>query len=153
MHRLVLAFTGSDAKYCPDRMRRGGGRLCATIRGMPAADCLPRLTKICLALPDAAREVCHGHATFTVRKKVFAYFLNNHHGDGIVSIACKALPGDNKSLAAAQPERFYLPAYVGPRGWVALRLDRGKVDWDEVAELVKLSYRMSAPKTLLKKLS
>lgn len=109
---------------------------------------LTRLSQICLALPEAAREDCNGHASFTVRKKTFAYFLNNHHGDGIVSVAGKALPGDNSALASAQPRRFYLPAYIGPRGWVALRLDTGKVEWDEVSELVALSYRLTAPKRL-----
>jgi hypothetical protein len=113
-------------------------------------DCLPHLTKICLALPEATRQLCGDHAAFLIRKKNFAYFLNDHHGDGIVSVASKALPGDNAALAAAQPERFYLPAYVGPRGWVALRLDRGRIDWDEVAELVTLSYRLIAPKTLVR---
>ena len=58
------------------------------------------------------------------------------------------LPGDNTALAAAQPDRFYIPAYIGPKGWVALRLDGGAVDWDEVAELVRGSYRMVAPKKL-----
>jgi hypothetical protein len=114
--------------------------------------CLTRLTKICLALPETERLDCSGHATFLVRKKVFAYFLNDHHGDGIVSVAAKALPGENQALAAAQPRRFYLPAYVGPRGWIALRLDRGAIDWKEVADLVTLSYRLTAPKTLLKQL-
>jgi predicted DNA-binding protein (MmcQ/YjbR family) len=83
-----------------------------------------------------------------VRKKVFAYFLNDHHGDGIVSVTGKVLPGDNVTLAAAQPDRFYLPAYIGPRGWVALRLDIGAVDWDEVAELITGSYQLIAPKRL-----
>src|SRR6202050_3754246 len=110
---------------------------------------LARLTKICVALPDATREVMGSHAGFYVRKKTFAYFLNDHHGDGIVSVACKALPGENKALAAAQPDRFYLPAYIGPKGWVALRLDIGKVDWEEVAELVTASYRQVAPKRLV----
>jgi hypothetical protein len=67
-------------------------------------------------------------------------------------VACKALTGDNTTLTAAQPERFYLPAYIGPRGWVALRLDQGAIDWDEVSELVTLSYRLVAPKTLLKRM-
>ena len=110
---------------------------------------LSRLTRICLALPEAARRDSGSHAAFLVRKSTFAYFLNDHHGDGIVSVACKALPGDNTALAVAQPERFYLPAYIGPRGWIALRLDRGEVDWDEVAELVVGSYRLIAPKRLL----
>ena len=110
---------------------------------------LVRLTKICLALPEATRECLGSHAGFRVRKKTFAYFLNDHHGDGIVSVACKALPGENTALVAAQPDRFYLPAYIGPKGWVALRLDIGKVDWQEVAELVAASYRQIAPKRLV----
>jgi len=113
---------------------------------------LTRLTKICLKLPETTRRDMGSHAAFLVRKSTFAYFMNDHHGDGIVSIACKALPGDNSTLAAAQPERFYLPAYIGPRGWVALRLDVGKVDWAEVAELAVGSYRLIAPKRLLTKL-
>ena len=107
---------------------------------------LARLTKICLALPESARECKSSHASFRVRKKVFAYFLNDHHRDGIVSVCAKVLPGDNTALIAAQPDRFYLPAYIGPRGWVALRLDRGSTDWKEVAELVAGSYQLTAPK-------
>jgi predicted DNA-binding protein (MmcQ/YjbR family) len=109
---------------------------------------LDRLTRICLALPEAIREISGQHASFLVRKRVFAYFLNDHHGDGIVSVTGKVLPGDNAALAFAQPDRFYLPAYIGPRGWVALRLDVGTVDWDEVAELVTGSYQLVAPKRL-----
>jgi len=109
---------------------------------------LTRVSKICLALPETTRRDCNGHAQFTVRERTFAYFLNDHHGDGIVSVTCKALPGDNTSLAASQPTRFYLPSYIGPKGWVALRLDIGEIDWDEVAELVLGSYCLVAPKRL-----
>ena len=109
---------------------------------------LTRLTEIAKSLPKTRRRLHGDHAAFLVRKKPFAYFLNDHHGDGIVSIACKALPGDNTALVAAQPKRFYLPAYVGPRGWVALRLDVGKIDWDEVAELMRGSFMLLAPKRL-----
>jgi len=109
---------------------------------------LARLTKICLALPQATRD-CHGsHAAFRVAKKVFAYFLNDHHGDGIVAVTCKVLPGDNKALVAADSKRFYLPAYLASKGWVALRLDLGRVDWQEIGELVLTSYRLVAPKRL-----
>ena len=109
---------------------------------------LVRLTKICLALPEATR-CCQGrHAGFLVRKKTFAWFLNDHHGDGIVAVSCKVLPGDNKALAAAQADRFYLPAYMAHNGWVALRLDVGEVDWDEVSELIACSYKLVAPKRL-----
>ncbi|HXN17453.1 MAG TPA: MmcQ/YjbR family DNA-binding protein [Candidatus Binatus sp.] len=112
---------------------------------------LTRVTEICLALPEATRKVMGNHAGFRVRKKVFAYFLNDHHGDGIVSVCARVLPGDNTALIAAQPERFYMPAYIGPRGWVALRLDRGALDWKEVAELVKTSYQSVAPKRIAAK--
>jgi len=109
---------------------------------------LTRLTKIALGLPESSRLIHASHAQFLVRKKTFAYFLDNHHGDGIVAIACKALPGDNDALVRRDPARFYLPAYIGSRGWVALRLDLGPVDWDEVRELLAGSYRLVAPKKL-----
>jgi predicted DNA-binding protein (MmcQ/YjbR family) len=109
---------------------------------------LAQLTTICVSLPEGMRTDKGDHAVFTVRKKPFAYFLNDHHGDGIVSVSAKALPGENTALAAAHPGRFYLPAYVGPRGWIALRLDRGKIDWNEVRELVTASYLQVAAKRL-----
>jgi hypothetical protein len=109
---------------------------------------LTKLTKIALALPETSRTLMGEHATFLVRKKVFAYFLNDHHGDSIVSICCRSLPGDNKRLAEGDAKRFYLPAYIGPRGWVGLRLDFGKVDWDEVGEFLRGGYVLAAPKTL-----
>jgi predicted DNA-binding protein (MmcQ/YjbR family) len=109
---------------------------------------LTRFTEIARALPETTRQIYGSHAQFLVRKKTFAYFLDNHHGDGIVAITGKVLPGDNKALAEAQPGRFYLPAYIASKGWVALRLDVGKVDWDEVRELLLGSYALIAPKRL-----
>ncbi|MBZ5651397.1 MAG: MmcQ/YjbR family DNA-binding protein [Acidobacteriia bacterium] len=109
---------------------------------------LTRLTEIALALPEATRQIYGSHAQFLVRKKTFAYFLDNHHGDGIVAVTGKVLPGDNKALAEAQPGRFYLPAYLASKGWVALRLDVGKVDWDEARELLLGSYTLIAPRRL-----
>jgi predicted DNA-binding protein (MmcQ/YjbR family) len=109
---------------------------------------LARVTRICLALPETTREMMNLHAKFLVRKKIFTYFLNDHHGDGIVGINCKVLPGDNAALIASDPKRFYMPAYIGSRGWVGLRLDVGDVDWEEVGEMVAHSYRLVAPKSL-----
>jgi predicted DNA-binding protein (MmcQ/YjbR family) len=109
---------------------------------------LTRFTKICLLLPETTREDKGQHAAFLVRKKIFAYYLNDHHGDGIVAVTCKVLPGDNTALSTANPERFYMPAYIGSRGWVALRLDIGEIDWDEVSELAIGSYQLVAPKRL-----
>src|ERR1700751_2704905 len=91
---------------------------------------LTHLSQLALALPEATRLIAGTHAQFVVRKKTFAYFLNDHHGDGIVAVTCKVLPGDNTALVEAQPRRFYLPAYIGSKGWVALRLDMGKIDWN-----------------------
>src|ERR1700722_1719898 len=85
---------------------------------------------------------------FRVRKKVFAYFLNDHHGDDTVAITCKVMPAENTALASAQPKRYYLPAYIGPRGWVALRLDLAKIDWSEIRDLLLGGYLLNAPKRL-----
>jgi hypothetical protein len=108
-----------------------------------------RLSAICLGLPQAMREDQGSHASFKVGKKIFAYYLNDHHGDGIVSICCRVLPGDNVRLIAANPRKFHMPAYIGPRGWVGLRLDRPTVDWTEAKELLLASYMQTAPKKLL----
>ena len=108
------------------------------------------MSEICLTLPATVREDKGDHAGFLVAKKVFAYYLNNHHGDGIVSVCCKVLPEDNRRLVESNPRKFYLPAYIGPRGWVGLRLDLATVDWTEVKELVLGSYSQVAPQKLLK---
>src|SRR5262245_64260896 len=113
---------------------------------------LAKLTDLCLALPSAEHSVSGSHVTYRVRGKVFAYFLDDHHGDGIVSVCVKAELGENADRARRDPERYYLPDYIGPRGWFGLRLDRGRVDWGEVAEVVERSFRLSAPKTVLRKL-
>jgi hypothetical protein len=107
------------------------------------------LTKTCLALPEVSRKITGDHASFIVRKKTFSYFLNNHHGDGIVAVCFKMAPGDNAKLVALDPSRFYLPAYIGPKGWTGLRLDVGKIEWDEVADFVGDSYRLVAPRRLV----
>ena len=109
---------------------------------------LVRFTKICIGFPLVEREMMGSHASFKVKKKTFAYFLNDHHGDGIVGVWCKVLPGDNTALIEADSKRFYMPAYVGPRGWVGLRLDVGRVNWGEVKELARGSYQLVAGKVL-----
>ena len=112
---------------------------------------LKKLTGFCLAMPEATRELMGRHAGFYIRKKTFAYFLDDHHGDGIVGVTCKVLPGDNQLLVASDPTKFYMPAYVASKGWVGLRLDVGEVDWDEVKELVMHSYLLVEPKRLAAK--
>jgi len=109
---------------------------------------LARLSTICLSLPDAQREVHGSHARFSVRTRTFAYFLNGHHGDGIVSVACKVERADMPAFLERDATRFYVPDYIGPRGWIALCLDVKPVDWKEVASLVRDSYCRVAPANL-----
>jgi predicted DNA-binding protein (MmcQ/YjbR family) len=120
------------------------------ISPVPEDPRLRKLTRLCLALPEAARNLRGDHADFRVRRKVFAYFLDNHHGDGIVSICCKSALGENVDRVSYNPARFYLPAYIGARGWFGLRLDRGAIDWKEVQNVIELSYCLAAPKTLVR---
>jgi len=110
----------------------------------PAA-ALERVRAICLALPEAEEKEAWGMPTFRVRGKLFAHFADNHHGDGRVALWLKPEAGVRDLLVEAAPERFFVPPYVGPRGWVGLRVD-GEVDWDEVADLVEDSWRLIAPK-------
>ncbi len=109
---------------------------------------LPQLRKLCLSLPEATEKLSHGAPTFFVGGKVFVTFTDNHHNDGRIAIWCNAAPLAQDILVGADPERFFVPPYVGYRGWIGLRLDV-KVDWDDVAEIVADAYRMTAPKRLL----
>ena len=120
-------------------------------RKSPVDPRLARVTELALALPEVTRQIYGSHAQFLVRKKTFAYYLDNHHSDGIVGLTCKVLPGDNTTLVHTQPRRFYLPAYLASRGWIALSLDVGKIDWPEVKELLSGSYALTAPKRLVER--
>ena len=102
------------------------------------------LRAICLALPEAVEKEAWGDPTFRVRDKIFAM---EKRGDGRISLWCKAPPGSQMVLVGADPERFFVPPYVGHKGWVGMRLDHAP-DWDEVALLVRRSYRLIAPKRL-----
>ena len=118
---------------------------------MARATPIDRLRKICLALPEATEKEAWGEATFRVRDKLFAMFSNNHHGDGRIAVWCKAPPGVQEIVVNSAPERFFVPPYVGHKGWIGINLI-GDVDWGEVAEFLGDSYRMTAPKRLLAQL-
>ena len=105
---------------------------------------IDRLRAICLALPETVEKEAWGDPTFRVRDKIFAM---EKRGDGRNSVWCKAPPGSQMVLVGADPERFFVPPYVGHKGWVGMRLDSNP-DWDEVATMVKRSYRLIAPKRL-----
>jgi hypothetical protein len=113
----------------------------------PPDDPRARLAVICHGFPEVTSSGDQ-HVAFQVRGKTFAWYLDDHHGDGRRALCCKAAPGEQEALVASDPERFYRPAYLGARGWVAVSLDLDEVDWEEVAELVLDAYRLTAPRRL-----
>ena len=90
------------------------------------------------------------HLAFKIGKKTFAHYLFDHQGDGLIALAsrCKAPRGVQRELTERDPERYFVPRYGGPKGWVGLRLDLAEVDWDEVNALLRTAYRLNAPKRL-----
>jgi phosphoribosylglycinamide formyltransferase-1 len=108
-----------------------------------------RLIEICQALPEVTYEVVgKEHIAFRVRKKIFAYYLFDHHGDGMIAFSCKSSLNEQRRLVRDDPDSFFVPAYVGPRGWVAIRLDLNEVDWDTVNELARQAFQSIAPRKL-----
>jgi hypothetical protein len=103
---------------------------------------LERLRSICLGLPEAVEAGGVGNPTFKVREKIFAM---QHGHEGRSSCWVKAPPGVQGMLVGHDPSRFFVPPYVGHHGWVGIWLDV-EVDWEELADLVEESFRMTAPK-------
>jgi hypothetical protein len=107
-------------------------------------DAIARVREICFALPEVNEKPFGGHTapSFRVRDKLFVTTSE----DGTY-LTVKGAPGVQEALVAGEPERFFVPAYVGSKGWVGMRLDAAH-DWDEIAELIQDSYRMIAPRRL-----
>jgi hypothetical protein len=110
-----------------------------------------RVADIVADLPEATCTGDH-HLSLAVRRKTFGYFLDDHHGDGIVGVALKAAAGEQDALVRSDPRRYYVPAYLGSKGWVGVRLDVGETDWAEVRELITDAYRLQAPRRLVAQL-
>ena len=122
---------------------------------MPAARApLDRLRRLCLALPEAREVEAWGEPTFRVRDKIFAMHASadTHHGAGRTAVWIKAKPGNQDLLVHAEPERYFAPPYVGPRGWIGVWLGRG-TDWKALEELLRDGWRLTAPKRLLARLA
>jgi hypothetical protein len=112
---------------------------------------LERIREICLALPETSERLSHGAPTFFVRgKRAFVMVLTDHHGDGRFAIWCAAPDGLQSMLVEADPERFFVPPYVGHRGWLGVRLDR-LLDWDELNGIVEDAFAEVAPRTLVER--
>lgn len=117
-----------------------------------SARVLKELRRICLGFPEVSERLSHGSPSFFIRgKKTLAMFVNDHHGDDILGIWCPAFPGVQQELIDLEPDRFFRPPYVGPSGWIGVRLDRD-VDWGEITEILADSYRKVGPKTLVRQL-
>ena len=110
---------------------------------------LERIREICLALPETSERLSHGAPTFFVRgSRAFVTVLTNHHDDGRFAIWCAAPDGMQTRLVEADPKRFFVPPYVGHRGWLGVRLDRA-LHWDELAGIAEDAYAEVAPDKLV----
>jgi predicted DNA-binding protein (MmcQ/YjbR family) len=108
-----------------------------------------RLVEICKAFPKVDVEVAgKQHLAFRINKKTFAYYLFDHHGDGRIAFCCKSSLGEQRRHVREDPESFFVPDYLGPKGWIAMRLDSDEVDWETVAEFAQRAYQAVAPRKL-----
>ncbi|MEM7411189.1 MAG: MmcQ/YjbR family DNA-binding protein [Myxococcota bacterium] len=105
---------------------------------------LARLRKIVGRWPEVTEKISHGAPTFWGGRKTFVAYRNNHHGDGRRALWIKSTLEAQESLVALDPETFFVPPYVGPSGWVGMRIDR-KPDWGRAEELLEEAYRSVAP--------
>ena len=106
---------------------------------------LERVRGICMAFPEATEGGGVGNPAWRVREKIFAMRHDSHAGRW--GIWCKAPPGAQRALVEGDPDRFFVPPYVGGHGWIGISLEVDQ-DWGFVADLIEESYRMTAPKRL-----
>jgi len=108
-----------------------------------------RLLELCAAFPEVeADDLGKEHIAFKVRRKIFAYYLFDHHDDGKIAFTCRSSLSEQRRLIREDAEEFFVPAYIGPRGWVAIRMDLSDVDWIAIEELARHAYLQIAPKQL-----
>ena len=112
---------------------------------------LAKVRKLIGAWPETSEKLSHGAPTFWGGRKTFATLHDNHHGDGRQALWIKSTADAQDDLVAMNPELFFVPPYMGPSGWVGVRLDRG-ADWAMVESLLEEGYRSVAPKRALKQL-
>lgn len=111
-----------------------------------------QLRKRCLALPEAHEVEAWGEPTYRIRNKIFAMqAAADRHGGGRHAVWVKAPPGMQELMVRADPDRYFVPPYVGKSGWIGIRLD-AEVDWEDVERFLRDSYRLIAPKRLVRQL-
>jgi hypothetical protein len=113
---------------------------------------LARVRELCLVLPETEERLSHGSPAFFIRgKRTFVMYLDNHHDDGRLALWCAAPEGLQRGLVEAEPEHYFVPPYVGHRGWIGVRLDRD-LSWEEIAGVIEDAYVTVAPKALIARL-
>lgn len=117
---------------------------------MDAGESCEHVRRTALALPEVLERETHGHPGFFVRGKKLVCSLHHMRDDGGRSVAmwCKAPPGAQEHYVGADPERYFVPPYVGHAGWLGVRLDRG-LPADDITGAIEDSYALVAPKALV----
>jgi len=110
---------------------------------------LERVRRMCLALPETSERLSHGEPTFFVHKKVFVMFANNHHNDGHIAVWLPVPHGVQAGLIRSNPEVYFLPPYVGGRGWIGIELDR--ISDEDLSFHIQMAWELIAPKRLVSK--
>ena len=109
---------------------------------------LARVRRMCLSLPETTERKSHGAPSFFIRDKIgFVNYMDNHHDDGRLALWCACPPGMRDGLVKAQPDQYFVPPYVGFRGWIGVCLDR-EPDWDDVERVIRDAYLAVATKRL-----
>jgi predicted DNA-binding protein (MmcQ/YjbR family) len=116
-----------------------------------AKDINKAVREVCLWFPESEEVLSHGSPDFRVRGKTFATYVVNHHGDGRIALWLNAPTGAQELYTKAEPKHYFVPPYVGPRGWLGVHLDKG-ISWKRVAKLVREAYEKVAPPALAAKL-
>jgi len=112
-----------------------------------ARDISKVVREVCLSFPESEEVLSHGSPNFRVRGKTFATYVINHHGDGRIALWLNLPAGAQQLYTQAEPDYFFVPPYVGPRGWLGVHLNKG-VSWKQIAKLVREAYEKVAPDAL-----
>ena len=112
-----------------------------------------QVVEFCESLPEARTEpLGERHLVFKVRKKSFAYYMNDHHGDGRIALACKSTHAEQQRRIQADPTAYFSPPYLGKDGWIGYRIDGPRFDMGAVMELIQAAYLAVAPKKLAERI-